>query len=90
MSGSEKFRVGESVRSYDFPDSPLRKLCYVEGTLEAIGVDGPEGCKSYKIKVTKRVIQGVERAFDPGLVVYPPINGLPTWLGTVTDGVVRL
>lgn len=91
-------KVGDRVRSYDFPDLPgMKTTCYVEGVVEAIGPfvgeAGPYGCDRYTIRIERRVWQRKEdekwkegREFPTGRV-YPPVNGIPTSLGGITRGV---
>ena len=49
-------KVGNHVRSYDFPDlDGMKTTCYVEGTVEAIGqVPEVGGCDRYTIRITRR------------------------------------
>lgn len=79
--------VGDRVRSHDFPDQlkwGKPSDCYVEGTVADI-TEPIEGCRRYRIRVTRGVFDGkeVERAAE----VFPPLNGTPTWLGGFTFGV---
>ena len=66
--------------------------CYVEGVVE--GLKNVEGCLRYDIRVTREVFKGVERKFEegpwPSHRVYPLVNGTPTILGRITDGVVKI
>lgn len=83
---------GDRVRSHDFPGNQ-RKESYVEGTVLAIGRHGMFGrdCDRYTIIVERHVWQGVEQpAANRITLVYPPVNGTPTWLGDTTNGVVKL
>ena len=87
-------KPGDLVRSYDFPDhDELETTCFVEGVVESV-TDFIEGCKRYKIKVSRRVFSGVE--LDPTewrdeAYITPPINGTPRLgNGKVTNGVVKL
>lgn len=91
-------RVGDTVRSYDFPRKVTRGVedgqeCYVEGVVEAIVEEDAEGirfdCPRYKLRCTRRVFGGKER--DPeAAFFYPPVNGTASWLGGMTNGVRRL
>ena len=78
--------VGQRVRSYDFPDD--RDDSYVEGVVEEI-TERIEGCSRYRIRVERRVRNGVECEVGQDTVI-PPVNGTPTWFGRVTNGVVRI
>lgn len=80
-------KPGDYVRSYDFDHT---KDCYVEGTVEEIGVM-LEGCPRYRIRVDKRVWDGKEATsdFTEGLV-FPPMNGVPKLMGGECKGVVPL
>jgi hypothetical protein len=98
MKKTIEIKVGDHVRSYDFPDIPgMKTTCFVEGVVEAIGqVPGIGGCDRYTIRITRRVWQGKEddkwrtgKEFPTGRC-YPPVNGLPSWLGGVTDHVKLL
>lgn len=91
-------RIGDHVRAYDFPDVPgMKTTCYVEGIVEAISqVPGVGGCDRYTILITRRVWKGQEdtawqngREFPTGCA-YPPVNGIPSWLGGVTRSVVKI
>lgn len=90
---AETIKVGDRVRSYDFPECPDRwaRGCYVEGTVTKIascGFDG-HGCQRYHIRVEKQVWQhDPDTAHMP--MVYPPVNGTPTVLGRVTSGVEKV
>lgn len=79
--------VGDKVRSFDFHymrDLEGPRSCYMEG--QVVGLERIEGCWRYKIEVTRCVGGGKERSDFPA-VIYPPVNGTPTWTGRVTDGV---
>lgn len=87
-----KIKVGDTVRSYDFPDSPHAesRLCYVEGVVREIKMF--EGCKRYAITVQRDVFQGIEQPQSApgsrvGTEVLPPVNGTKRSLGGVCDGV---
>ena len=78
-------KIGDRVKSYDFPDSPQAEGCYVIGTVVALPV--MDGCTRYKIAVEKRVFN-----FFPSEgkdFVYPPVNGTQSW-GCPTFGVEKL
>ena len=85
MSLIREIGVGDYVRSYDFNEDVSS---YVEGTVVDIVTLG--GCYHYKIKVERRVLEGVEapqnKVLDYGHV-YPPVNGTLTTLGRVTNSV---
>ena len=76
-------KVGDKVRSFDFPGRPDGRAltgpraCYVEGTVEAIGAfDEFPDCDRYKIKVRETVFRGVSR--PPHVeYIFPPVNGTP-------------
>lgn len=86
--------VGTRVRSFDFPimtreGLPLglelqgERACYMEGVIEAIGEDDLEGCRRYRILVDKIVRSGLEQPVVVGEgqrpLIYPPLNGTPTF-----------
>ena len=79
--------IGDRVRSFDFHyerslDGP--RSCYMEGQITDL--KHIEGCWRYKIEVMRCVGGGKERDNFPA-VIYPPVNGTPTMMGRVTDGV---
>lgn len=80
-------QIGDTVRSYNFPDITLE--CYIEGMVE--NIEWYEGCERYKIRVTARIWEGKRDGItaDP-MYVYPPVNGTPTLMGRVTNGVRKL
>lgn len=84
-------QIGDTVRSYDFPDGYLTSGCYVEGVVESI--EWYEGCERYKICVTARFWEGKREDItaNPTYIyhVYPPVNGTPTLTGRVTNGVKK-
>lgn len=73
-------KVGNLVRSYDFPHD---RKCYVEGIVEAL--TEKEGCERYMIRVTRKVWAGEEVADPIREHVYPPVNGTPKLFGGVTN-----
>ena len=78
---------GSQVRSFDFHymrdlDGP--RSCYMEGQM--MGHTTIEGCKRYIIAVKRCVVRGEETSNFPE-VIYPPVNGTPTTMGRITDGV---
>jgi len=81
--------TGDRVRSYDFPG--FRDDSYVEGVVE--GVTDPDthehfrDCARYVIRVERQVAGGQEVDYLVGELVYPPLNGTPSMLGGVTNGV---
>ena len=79
--------IGNRVRSFDFHymrdlDGP--RSCYMEGTVT--GFEKIRGCGRYVIAVDRCVGGGKERTDFP-TVIYPPVNGTPTTMGRITDGV---
>lgn len=82
-------KIGDTVRSFDFDGRELEGsgACYVEGKL--VGIDSTHfDCPRYVIHVKKRIFDGKRIEGDGNEFVYPPVNGTPTWLGGVCDGVV--
>lgn len=94
--------VGTRVRSFDFPlmtreglalglELEGERSCYMEGVVEAIGEDDLEGCRRYRILVDKIVRSGAESPVvvpeGERAVIYPPLNGTPTF-GSKCFGVV--
>jgi hypothetical protein len=84
----ETIRVGDRVRSYDFPGVTD---CFVEGIVVGIGEE-IEGCPRYRIRITGCVFQGrdVTDCSCPQEFVFPPVNGTPRLFGGVCSGVQRL
>ena len=79
--------IGDRVRAFDFDnDRDLEgpRACYMEGQIT--GLKHVEGCWRYKIEVHKSVFGGMDMTDFPS-VVYPPVNGTPTTMGRITDGV---
>tara|TARA_Y100001963_G_scaffold13629_1_gene16990 strand:- start:6033 stop:6410 length:378 start_codon:yes stop_codon:yes gene_type:complete len=63
------------------------RACYVEGTVVDIGSREEYDCPRYHILVTRDVYGGEEQLGRVGTLVYPPVNGTPTLLGSSTSGV---
>lgn len=86
--------VGTRVRSFDFPlmtseglalglELEGERSCYMEGVVQAIGEDDLEGCRRYRILVDKIVRSGapspVNAVEGQAPLIYPPLNGTPTF-----------
>ena len=99
MNGIEKHqfgpehdvKVGDYVRSYDFPG--LREDTYIEGTVVAVappvkGIAHPV----YEIRAERIVDEGKDVTMDNArpLMIYPPVNGVPHSLGGYCYGVVKV
>ena len=84
-------QVGSKVRSFDFARGDRgrqlegERACYIEGVVE--GFKDLEGCERYVIRVDRKVWAGEEVDNPYRGHVYPPVNGTPTSLGGVCDGV---
>ena len=79
--------VGDFVRSFDFHymrdlDGP--RSCYMEGVVT--GFKKFQGCDRYVIEVKRCIVRG-EESNDYPTVIIPPVNGTPTTMGRVTNGV---
>ena len=79
--------IGSKVRSFDFHymrdlDGP--RSSYMEGVVT--GIENIRGCDRYVIEVTRAVGGGKEHSDYPSVII-PPVNGTPTTMGRVTDGV---
>ena len=79
--------VGSRVRSFDFHymrdlDGP--RSCYMEGVVTKI--EEVRGCDRYFITVDRCIAGGEERSDFPEVII-PPVNGTPTTMGRITDGV---
>lgn len=91
---ADEIQVGDTVRSYDFPDDDREdaKGCYAEGVVEKIdhfAFDGRE-CLRYQIAVQRRFWQGKPDTSAGRATIYPPVNGSKSWLGKVYNGVVKV
>ena len=81
--------IGSRVRSFDFHymrdlDGP--RSCYMEGVVT--GIEEIRGCMRYIIQVDRCVGRGKElpaQEYPP--TICPPVNGTPTTMGRITDGV---
>jgi hypothetical protein len=86
--------IKDTVRSFDFSSMPNGldiegpDACFIEGIVE--GFTEVEGSMRYDIKATRRVFNGVEKDIEPGQRFIPPVNGTPTMLGRITNGVVKI
>ena len=81
--------VGNRVRSFDFHymrDLEGPRSCYMEGEVTDIVEHPHYGYKCYEIQVS-RVVAGGKECSDRPTTIYPPVNGTPTSMGRITDGV---
>lgn len=83
---TEEIKPGDRVRSYDFE---FRRDCYVEGVVVEI-TEPIEGCPRYKIRVERLIWDGEVQPLVGTTYAVPPVNGTPTLLGRVTNGVEKL
>jgi hypothetical protein len=77
-------KIGDIVRSHDFIDEDSLydgKACYVVGKIVAILPGPPHGI--YKIKPYVTIENG--RVCSNVNFIYPPVNGLATTKGRITD-----
>jgi len=96
MQEIQTIKIGDRVRSHDFPERLLpastRKPCYAEGVVESITDPATHefrDCARYQIRVERRVFSGEEvTEFEPH--VFPPVNGTVSWLGSPVNGVKRV
>lgn len=82
-----EIKIGSKVRSFDFytnRDLTGSLAFFMEGVVTKI--ERIEGCDRYVIEVTRSVRGGEERSNFPSVIV-PPVNGTPTTMGRITDGV---
>ena len=82
---------GSRVRSFDdqdFRDVTGPGASFIEGTV--IDFRMHEGCHRYRIQVSRVVKRGIDRPFDDGYIVIPPLNGTPRLFGAVCNGVELL
>ncbi len=81
--------IGNRVRSFDFHymrdlDGP--RSCYMEGVVT--GIEKIRGCDRYIIAVDRCIVRGKEQpAQNYPPEICPPVNGTPTTMGRITDGV---
>jgi len=83
--------IGDHVRSFDFERRDLdgEYACYMEG--DVIEIVHWQGCDRYRIRVTDRIVGGKNIGVsDDFKEVLPPVNGTPTSLGRVCNGVVKM
>lgn len=96
----DEIKIGDRVRSYDFPG--MRTDCYVEGIVRDIAsqfnVRGDRygeneritfGCQRYQIEVTRVVHKNEDMAWA-GKYRFPPVNGTATLLGRECNGVEKI
>lgn len=79
--------VGSKVRSFDFHhmrDLEGPRSCYMEGVVT--GIENIGDCDRYVIEVTRCVVGGEEKEIHSPVII-PPVNGTPTTMGRITDGV---
>jgi len=80
-------KIGKKVRSFDFHymrDLNGPRSCYMEGVVTRI--EKVRGCDRYIIEVDRCIVGGEEKSDFPSEIC-PPVNGTPTTMGRVTDGV---
>ena len=81
--------IGKRVRSFDFHysrDLEGDRACYMEGVVT--GIEKIRGCDRYVIAVDRCVSGGKEQpAQNYPPEICPPVNGTPTLMGRITDGV---
>lgn len=83
-------KIGDKVRSFDFPahrDIEGPEACFAEGVVEGFKTIG---CTRFDIRVTRSVWEGKEVPTEEGTRIAPPLNGTPTDMGRVTDGVFKI
>ena len=83
-------KIGDKVRSFDFAahrDIEGPDACFAEGVVEGFQTIG---CTRFDIRVTRAVWEGKEVPTEEGARIAPPLNGTPTNMGRVTDGVVKI
>ena len=82
-----EINIGNRVRSFDFHyERSLNgpRSCYMEGVVT--GFEKIQGCSRYVITVDRCVAGGEDQENFPE-TIYPPVNGTPTSMGRITDGV---
>lgn len=87
----QEIKAGDRVRSLDFaPDTSTYVEGVVEGTTAYSDNPGFRDCVRYIILVERKVRDNVEIVGHHlvGQRVYPPLNGTPTSMGRITNGVI--
>jgi len=90
MPNSE-IKVGDTVRSFDFE---FVDNCYIEG--KVIDFHFIEGCERCMIELDKKIFNGKDTTEDylkqvnGDRLVYPPINGTPSWMGDVLNNIKKI
>lgn len=86
----EDIQIGDRVKSLEFPDyhggQPRTTDCYVIGIVR--GFVEPD-CWRYDIEVEEDIWKG-KPANNPRSRVVPPVNGTPTQLGGICNGVTKV
>ena len=93
MTKVQKIKVGDKVRSFDFDCKELDTInsCFVEGVVENIEGHPMSGDGEYlKFKISRKIFGGKEIPQTIGDYNWVPQNGQMTWLGKVTDNVVKI
>ena len=87
---SDKIKIGDKVKSHDFPFCREEHKCYIFGIVEAID-KFPELDNSfrYKIRVIERIFDGIYVS-NLEEYAYPPINGTKTAFDYICDGVEKV
>jgi hypothetical protein len=86
-----EIKSGDFVRSFDFESRDLdgERACYVEGMV--VDIVRWQGCDRYRIRVTDQIFRGKNIGVDDDhKEVFPPVNGTPTSMGNVCNGVVKI
>ncbi len=94
--------IGQRVRSFDFADQDIEgeRACYVTGVVTGIlkagdlASDGEtvfHDCDRYIIEAESRTFAGkpTDLVYD-GQQFFPPLNGTPSWMGGIMNGVVPI
>ena len=86
-------KIGDKVRSFDFPenrDIEGPEAFFAEGVVEGFKTLVGSSYTRFDIRVTRAVWEGKEVPTEEDRRIAPPLNGLPTKFGRITDGVVKI
>jgi len=82
-------KIGDTVKSFDFD---MVDDCYIQG--KVVGFTEMDNCTHFVIHMDKMILKGkditdyyLEKTCN--FKFYPPVNGIETWMGSVTCGVQK-
>ena len=66
-----KFKIGDKIKSYDFPPMPDRESSWLEGTI-IDDFNTEHGFNSFKVVITKRIFSGTTDSEEIGDFAWVP------------------